>query len=89
MSFLHKIIALTFVSLWLAACSDDTSSGDVVHRIDQNGESFSPAELFGYVEYLPSMIPDVVRIILLDDKLTPLQMTITCWAARMAQASIS
>ena len=72
MSFLHKIIALTFVSLWLAACSDDTSSGEVVRRIDQKGESFSPAELFGYVEYLPSMIPDVVRIILLDDKLTPL-----------------
>lgn len=72
MFFLRKIIALSLLLLWLAACSDDGSSGKVVLRVDEDGESFSPTELQGSVEYLPSMKPEAVRIVRLDDKLNAL-----------------
>ena len=71
MSSLPKIVALLFVLLWLAACSDDDSSGEVVLRIDENGEEFSPIKLEGSVEYLPSMKPEAVRVVRLDNKLYP------------------
>ena len=71
-SFLHKIISLTFVLLWLAACSDDTSSGEVVVRIDENGNTFSPVYLQGTIEYLPLMESEMVRVVRLDDKLNPI-----------------
>lgn len=72
MSSLRKIVALFLVMLCLAACSDDdSSSGEVVLRIDENGEEFSPTKLEGSVEYLPSMKPEAVRVVRLDNKLYP------------------
>lgn len=71
MFFRKLFIALPLALLWLAACSDDDSSGDVVLRIDENGEEFSPTKLEGSVEYLPSMKPEAVRVVRLDNKLYP------------------
>ena len=69
MSVLHKIIASSFFLLWLAACSDDSSSGEVVLRIDENGNTFSPTYLQGTIEYMRSMKAETVRVVSLDDKL--------------------
>ena len=63
MSILRKIVALSFVLLWLVACSDDSSSGEVVRRIDENGNTFSPATVKGDIVYMPSMTPEKVRIV--------------------------
>ena len=68
MSVLHKIITLSLVLLCLGACSDD-GSGDIVRRIDEDGNAFSPASLQGSIEYLPSMNAEMVRVVRLDDKL--------------------
>lgn len=72
MSYLRKIVALTFVLLWLAACSDDESGGDIVIRIDEDGATYSPTALEGYVEYMPSMQAECVRVVQLDNKLNPI-----------------
>ena len=71
MSVLHKIITLSLVLLCLGACSDD-GSGDIVRRIDEDGNAFSPASLQGSIEYLPSMNAEMVRVVRLDDKLNPI-----------------
>ena len=70
---MHKrVLALVFVIFLLAACCDDESSGEVVLRVDEDGNAFSPTELQGSVEYLPSMKPKAMRVIRLDDKLNPI-----------------
>lgn len=71
MSILRKIVALSFVLLWLVACSDDSSSGEVVRRIDENGNTFSPATVKGDIVYMPSMTPEKVRIVKLKYDLSP------------------
>jgi hypothetical protein len=73
MSSLRKIVALLFVLLWLAACSDDdSSSGEIVRRIDDEGGVFSPAAFDGSVEYLSSMKPLNLRVVRLKYDLSPI-----------------
>lgn len=67
-----SVLGFVFLVLWLAACCDDESSGEVVLRVDEDGNAFSPTELQGSVEYLPSMKPKAMRVIRLDDKLNPI-----------------
>ena len=62
---------MSLVLLCLGACSDD-GSGDIVRRIDEDGNAFSPASLQGSIEYLPSMNAEMVRVVRLDDKLNPI-----------------
>ena len=72
MSVLHKIITLSLVLLCLVACSDDESSGDIVRRIDEDGNTFSPAAMDGSIEYLSSMKPEKIRVVKLDYDLSPI-----------------
>ena len=72
MSALHKIITLSLVLLCLVACSDDESSGEVVRRIDSEGNTFSPATIDGSIEYLPSMKAERVRIVQLNYDFSPI-----------------
>ena len=68
-----SVLGFVFLLLWLVACcNDDSSSGEVVLRVDENGNAFSPTELQGSVEYLPSMNPEAMRVVRLDDKLNPI-----------------
>lgn len=73
MSSLRKIVALFLVMLCLAACSDDdSSSGEIVRRIDDEGGVFSPAAFDGSVEYLSSMKPLNLRVVRLKYDLSPI-----------------
>ena len=65
-----RILVLLLALLWFAACSDD--DGSVVLRLDENGYVFSPTKLEGSVEFLPSMKPEAMRVIELDEKLNPI-----------------
>ena len=67
-----SVLGLVLTVLWLMACSDNGSSGEVVLRVDEYGNAFSPTELRGSVEYLHSMKPEAMRVIMLDDKLDPI-----------------
>ena len=67
-----SVLGLVLTLLWLVACSDNGSSGEVVLRVDEYGNAFSPTELRGSVEYLHSMKPEAMRVIMLDDKLNPI-----------------
>lgn len=72
MLLFRKIVVLFFVLLWLAACSDDVSSEEVVRRIDETGYTYSPAALKGSIQYLPSMTAEKVRIVRLRYDLSPI-----------------
>ena len=72
MSYLRKIVALTFVLLWIVACSDGESGEDVVVRLDENGVAFSPTGMAGYIEYMPSMKAERVRVVQVDRNLNPI-----------------
>lgn len=70
MSFLYKIILVSFVLLCLVACSnDDGSSADIIRRFDENGKVFSPTELGGESQFLTTMRPEKVRFVSLDQNL--------------------
>jgi hypothetical protein len=72
MFFRKLLVAMTLALLWLAACSDDESSGEVVRRIDSEGVSFSPEAFEGSIEYLPTMKAEKVRIVRLKYDLSPI-----------------
>lgn len=67
----RSAFALLLVPLWLAACSEGDSSGRVILRADDDGVIFSPADLAGSIEYLPTMKPEQVRIVGVDKDLNP------------------
>ena len=69
MPFNKTVLVLLSAFLWLVACYDGESSGEVVRRLDENGVSFSPTSLQGTFEYLRTMKPETVRVIRLDNGL--------------------
>lgn len=58
-----------FAVLAIIACSKEESV--VLARVDESGYAYSPTSVGGSVEYLPTMIPEKVRIVTLDDSLEP------------------
>jgi hypothetical protein len=71
MKFKNALFALLFVLLGLTACSENDDA-IVLARYDEFGVPFSPTEIQGSVEYLPSMMPEYFRIVTVDSKLNPL-----------------
>lgn len=66
-----KAFLLT-VALWLVACSSfDDGEERALERYDEFGVRFSPTEVQGSVQYLPSMTPEYFRIVTVDGKLNP------------------
>ena len=72
MFFRKLFVALSLALLWLAACSDDESSGEILYRFDDDGGVFSPAAFNGSVEYLSSMKPLKLRVVRLKYDLSPI-----------------
>ena len=67
---LEKVVFMFVAMLGLAACSDDTEE-EVLYRMDEQGLVFSPTEMEGSIEYMPSMIPKYVKIVNVDGSLNP------------------
>ncbi|MBR6455126.1 MAG: hypothetical protein IKS97_11250 [Fibrobacter sp.] len=65
------LLALLFVLVGLMACSENNDT-IVLARYDESGVPFSPTEIQGSAEYLPSMMPEYFRIVTVDNKLNPL-----------------
>ena len=66
-----KAFLLT-AALWLVACSSfDDGEERALERYDEFGVRFSPTEVQGSVQYLPSMTPEYFRIVTVDRKLNP------------------
>ena len=58
-----KAFLLT-AALWLVACSSfDDGEERALERYDEFGVRFSPTEVQGSVQYLPSMTPEYFRIV--------------------------
>lgn len=64
--------SLLTVALWLVSCSFmDGEEERILERCDEFGDRYSPTEIQGHAEYLPSMMPEFFRIVTVDSKLNP------------------
>ena len=72
MKIKETAFVLLFALLNLVACSSFDGEEDVLARYDENGYKYSPTELYGSVEYMPSMTPESIRIVKLDYSLNPI-----------------
>ena len=67
-----SIFTLSLALLTLVACTGlDDSNEEVLYRLDEYGNKFSPTKLSGYIEYLPSMVPERLKIISIDNQWNP------------------
>lgn len=66
------IFTLLFTLLNLVACTGlDDGDEEVLYRLDEYGNRFSPTVLTGSVDYIPSMVPERVKIISMDGQWNP------------------
>ena len=72
MKIKETAFVLLFALLDLVACSSFDGEEDVLARYDENGYKYSPTELYGSLEYMPSMTPESIRIVKLDYSLNPI-----------------
>ena len=66
-----SIAALLLAMFGLMACSTTDSEEEFLYRTDEFGNRYSPALLSGVVEYMPTMKPESVRIVVADASLNP------------------
>ena len=60
------------VLLCLMACSGlDDDNEEILGRVDENGVLFSPAAINGSVTYLPTMVPESLKIVTLNKQWNP------------------
>ena len=72
MKFQKASALLVFFILSLMACSGFDDEDEVLSRYNENGEIYSPTEMKGFVYYMPSMKAASIRIVNVNESLTPI-----------------